>query len=257
MQTLKQTAIDLLLLVAVAAFLSPFIRRAASDTPVASLPGTCTVGDHVYNLADGKNYWCTAVNTWTAHGVSGSSGGVPSGAIIFVDSGSCPAGYTEESALSGQMLRGTVAANADVGTTGGSNSITPAGSVGAPTFTGSTGTVPAETISWPASVPAFTGTAGTTGTATFTATGTKMTTSGSGTASVTNIGGTTITTASQNVGSHSHSFTPAGTIAWPASVPANSTASFTPAGTVSAPAFTGTAFDPHPAFTKVIFCKAP
>lgn len=34
------------------------------------------------------------------------------------------------------------------------------------------------------------------------------------------------------------------------------THTLTPTGTVSAPTFTGAAFDPHPAFTKVIFCEA-
>ncbi len=59
--------------------------------------------------------------------------GVPSGSILHITSGTCPAGYTEVAALNGFMLRGTLAANADVGTTSGSDSITPAGTVAWPT----------------------------------------------------------------------------------------------------------------------------
>lgn len=54
----------------------------------------------------------------------GGGGSVPIGAIVFVISGSCPAGYAEVAALNGRMPVGTLAANANVGTTGGSDSIT-------------------------------------------------------------------------------------------------------------------------------------
>src|SRR5262249_48610994 len=74
-------------------------------------------------------------STWTA--LSTSSGtGVPSGLIAFLASGTCPTGWTEVSGLSGRIIRGTVAANGNVGTTGGSDTYTPQGSVAAPTFTG-------------------------------------------------------------------------------------------------------------------------
>jgi hypothetical protein len=44
----------------------------------------------------------------------------PSGAIVFVDSGACPAGYTEVAGLDGKYLLGTVNANGNVGGSGGS-----------------------------------------------------------------------------------------------------------------------------------------
>src|SRR5438094_673435 len=108
---------------------------------------------------------------------------IPSGAIVFFDSGSCPSGFTEVSGLNGKYILGTVSANSNVGTTGGSNSYTPAGSVAAPTFTGSAGTVPAQTFTGdsnttsatsagtPAgsvSAPTFTGSSGTVPAETFT-----------------------------------------------------------------------------------------
>jgi hypothetical protein len=76
---------------------------------------------------------------------------------------------------------------------------------------------------------------------------TKFTTSGSGTAAFTSVTG-------------GHAFTgTAGTIpaeTFTGSALGTHTHTVTPTGTNSAPAFTGTAFDPHPAFVKVIFCKA-
>lgn len=65
-----------------------------------------------------------------------SSGSLPSGMIAFVDAGSCPAGFTEDSTFDGAYILGTVAANSDAGATGGSSSYTPAGTVSQPTFTG-------------------------------------------------------------------------------------------------------------------------
>lgn len=136
------------------------------DTPSGvphglSLPSACSIGG-VYFKDDespGANlYGCTAPNTWTALG-GGSSGGVPAGAVVFVDSGTCPGGFAEVAGLAGRMILATIAAAGDVGTTGGSDSVTPSGSVSAPTFAGSAGTVPAQTIAWPASVPTHSGTA--------------------------------------------------------------------------------------------------
>jgi hypothetical protein len=63
----------------------------------------------------------------------GEPGGasLPSGAIILVASGSCPAGFTEEASLSGKFLLGTTAAAGNVGGTGGSDNVTPAGTISA------------------------------------------------------------------------------------------------------------------------------
>ena len=92
---------------------------------------------------------------------------LPHGSIIMM-LGPCPAGFAESSALVGKFTLGTSTANGDVGTTGGSNSYTPAGTNGTAAFTpaGSNGTVsftPAGSntsgaysegaISWPAGVP--------------------------------------------------------------------------------------------------------
>lgn len=108
------------------------------------------------------------------HPSGSSSSGVPSGSILMVNSGSCPASYTEDDSFSGAYLLGTKTANADVGATGGSSSYTPAGSNGtvaftptgtnsAPSFTGSPGTVPAETFTGSSTtVPAETFTGSTT-----------------------------------------------------------------------------------------------
>jgi hypothetical protein len=138
------------------------------------LPVGCTAGD-IYFLTGSTTLdirVCNASNQWTGSGsavvVSGSSG-VPTGAIVFVASGACPSGYSEVSALSGRMLRGTVTANGNVGGTGGSDTITPAGTNSAPALTmnsytpagtNATGTVtPLGTIAWPAGVPTHSGTA--------------------------------------------------------------------------------------------------
>lgn len=123
----------------------------------------------------------TAGQVFTADGLGGAafqnpaSSSIPSGSIILITAGTCPAGFAEATELNGFTVIGTVAANGDIGTTGGSNTITPTGMVDAPTFTGnalgththgigsyvataptftgSSGTIPAETISYPVNVP--------------------------------------------------------------------------------------------------------
>lgn len=71
----------------------------------------------------------------------GGGTALPTGSIIIILSGSCPSGYTEATELNGVMLLGTLAANADVGTTGGADTITPTGSNSAPGFTGTAATL--------------------------------------------------------------------------------------------------------------------
>jgi hypothetical protein len=51
------------------------------------------------------------------------AGGLPSGIIVFSLS-ACPNGFTEVAGLGGKFVLGTVAASGDVGTTGGSDTIT-------------------------------------------------------------------------------------------------------------------------------------
>lgn len=58
-------------------------------------------------------------------GPAGADGlGVPVGGIIIILSGTCPAGFAEETLLNGKFALGTVAANADIGTTGGQDTVT-------------------------------------------------------------------------------------------------------------------------------------
>lgn len=83
-------------------------------------------------------FWACAANglSWTSVQPQFS---FPSGFITLVTSGTCPSTWTEISALNGKMLRGTLAANGNVGTTAGSDNITPtinSLSAAAQTFTG-------------------------------------------------------------------------------------------------------------------------
>lgn len=206
---------------------------------------------------------------------------MPSGAIMLIDSGSCPSGWSEETGLNGKYLLGTIAANADVGGTGGSSSYTPSGSVSQPNFTGTAnqttsavsagtpagtnGTVsftpagtnatasftPSGSVAWPASVPTFTGSAmathshgaGTLADATSASTVKLFTSSSSGVSAATLSGSTAAVSAG----------TPAGTVAWPASVPTFAGSGGTvpaetftgSAGTVPAETFTGSALGTH------------
>src|SRR5258708_1968282 len=63
---------------------------------------------------------------------------IPTGAIILIDGtvlSSCPVGFTEIAALASKSLRGTVAANGDVGGGTGSDTATPVGTNSAPALT--------------------------------------------------------------------------------------------------------------------------
>lgn len=172
----------------------------------------------------------------------------------------------------GEFLVGQKTGDPDfgtAGTTGGSKTATPSGTVSQPTFTGSalgththdqgtyaigatSGGTPSGTIAWPVGVPTFTGSAGATGQANAGATSRGATAS-------------TIT-----IGTHTHSFTPAGTVAWPAGVPTltgdalaththtitgatGATSAGTPAGTISQPTFTGASGSILPPYL-VVYC---
>ncbi len=232
-----------------------------------TLPSYCSLGEPFFLTADSKLYFCTSKEaaTWTV--IGGSGGALPTGAVIAITSGTCPAGTTEAADLSGKFLLGTVAANSDVGTAGGADAITPQGTVSQPTLTMNSYT-PAGTNSWPAGVPTFTGIAATTVVNHLhtLATGTGSTGNFSqviGTVD-TSSGGTGATPTQTALGTLSGnptvggaaSYTPKGTVAWPAGVPSLTGTAATLTGTVSQPTFTGTQFDNRPAFTKVIFCRA-
>ena len=215
--------------------------------------GACPPGEIDLDTPDQALYACPDAGTWPATPtLQGNT--IQPGQIILLTSGTCAAGWTEVSALNGVFLQGTIAANGDVGTSGGHATITPTGTVSTPTFTGSAGTVPAET---------FTGSALGTHTHTVTPTGTNAATATTGNCAATQAKGTSTSSAcsstapnltvpaetftgTQDTSSAVSAGTPAGT---------NGTVSFTPAGTVSQPSFTGNAIDPRPAFLKVIFCS--
>jgi hypothetical protein len=223
-----------------------------------ALPSTCIVGATFTITTTATFYICASVDTWTE--VGAGSGGVPTGAIIFVASGSCPATYTEVAGLNGRMVRGTLAANGNVGTTGGADSVTPtftgnsvasnAVSAGTPAGTNGTGTVtPLGTVA----APVFTGSALGTHTHTTTATGTNSVPTFTGSALATHahelpfqIASTTIfrqiaagtfgtgtSRAATSTQTHTANTTSAA-VALSQAVTAG-----TPAGTVTAPTFTG------------------
>ncbi len=107
------------------------------------------------------------VMTWSASAAKWEptaptvAGGIPAGLIMMVVSGACPATYTEVAAMSGRVVRGTIGVNVDVGGTGGSDTLTPAGTNNAPAFTGSSASTSSDTAGTPAgtvAAPAFTGT---------------------------------------------------------------------------------------------------
>lgn len=187
-----------------------------------------------------------------------SPGSFPSGLTIPMIASACPTGWTENSALAGNYLIATTVANGDSGTTGGSNSYTPAGANSAPVFLGDAGSVPAATISWPVGVPVFSGSVGTIPAETFTGSTTtvpaetftgqsttvpalgagtladstsgsthKLFTSSSSGVSAATLTGSTATGTLVPLGSNSStSITPLGS---------NSTVGFTPTGTVAWP----------------------
>jgi hypothetical protein len=221
---------------------------------------------------------------WTAVGGGTSSGGdpVPTGAILIMATGVCPAAYVEETSLDGRMPIGTLVANGDLGATGGSNTLTPAGTNSAPALTmnsytpggtNSGGAVSAHTGTNVTSL--FTGSAlgthahelpfqiaSTTTTrqlasATF-GTGTSRAATGVSAAGVANT-----TSAAVALSQAVSAGTPAGTVANTITQPSAHTftqptfagIAATLTGTVAAPVFTGASAENRSAFAKVLFCR--
>ena len=206
----------------------------------------------------------------TSINLGGSS--IPSGSILMISSGACPAGFIENTALNGSMPFGTLAANGDVGTTGGSNTITPtvasltaaaqtfsgsaattsAVSAGTPAGTNGTvaftpaGTNNAPAISWPAGVPTFAGNAGTVPAQTFSGTPFSSVINHTHTVTVTyNVqGGTTAATTGTHVmtstatGGSARAPTAGDVVSATTANPSGGVTSITPAGTNSTAAFT-------------------
>jgi hypothetical protein len=272
------------------------LAHGQSGNPVAAgllvaAPASCLPNRDMYIATDEaeghKLKLCNATgNGWDDVGSGGSSGSVPAGSIVFISSGTCSAGWAEASELSGKTVIGTVAANGDVGTTGGADSVTPAVNsltAAAQTFTGSsaitsavTGGTPVGTVAWPVSVPTFAGSA--LGThahelpwqipSTTTIRQIAVATFGTGTsraATAVSAAGTANTTSAAVALSQAVSAgTPAGTVAWPASVPTftgnalgTHTHTLAATGTNSTSAVTGTlnSVDNRSAFVKLIACK--
>lgn len=189
----------------------------------------------------------------------------PSGAMIMILSGTCPSSFTEVTALNGQFLEGTIAANGDVGGTGGNSTITPAGTVSTPTFSGASDTTSAVSAGTPAG---SNGTTTTGATSAGTPAGTNAGTTTTGACGATVDEGTTSTakacTSTPNLPIPAETFTGSALATHTHTVPAETftgsalgthTHTVTPTGTVSQPTFTGNSVDPRPPFTKVIFCS--
>jgi len=181
----------------------------AQQNPIGTNMPSCTIGQYwgpapVSGIVNGY-YVCDNGNLYP---LSQPPSSVPSGMLAFISSGTCPTGWTENDNLATYNILVTTSANGDVGTAGGSNSYTPAGTASinsltaaAQTFTGSSTTVPAETInSLTAAAQTFTGTLNQTTSAT-----------SAGTPTGTNTGG---------------AYTE-GTISWPVGVPTNAGGAFT------------------------------
>lgn len=203
-----------------------------------SLPQSCSIGSQYVVTTGPSLHICSATNTWSE--VGGSSGGIPAGSILMVDSGSCPTGFGEVAGLASRFPMGTVAANGDVGGTGGANTFTPAGTVAAPIFTGTPfSSVINHTHSVSVNDPGHTHTQ-----ASQTATTGGASSWEHGAIDTSSTAAETLPTGSNTTGITATTANPAGGVA-----------SITPAGTNSAPAFTGTQADQRPAWLKVIFCK--
>lgn len=229
-------------------------------TTESEAPSGAVLGDSVFAADTGVTKTWTGI-AWAP--ASAPSTSIPSGLVTMILSGTCPTGWTEATALSGKMFLGTTSAAGDVGGTGGSSSITPAGTVSA-SFTGTAWSAPA--IAWPVGVPthsgttaSFSGTAWTPpaislGTLAVTAHTVVSTKQGSSTGNVVTTA-THALTGAPTIGAYtpagSVTITSQGTNAWPVAVP--TIGAYTPAGSVSG-SFVGTAFNPTPPFVKVIFC---
>ena len=246
---MRRFVLGIVLFAGIAAFAQ---SQAAIIGFVGTPTGSCASGQMAANAATGDLYWCNST-AWTRY--------VPAGIISMQISGSCQAGWTQVMALNGQFLQGTLAANGDVGTTGGNATITPAGTNSTAAFTpAGTNSTAAFTPAGTVAAPTFSGTQGTTSaTSAGTPAGTVAAIAATSTTAVVVTTGSGNNVAAQThthaapaftgsaLATHTHTLTPAGT---------NSAPGFTgTAGTVPAETFTGTAVDPRPQFTKVIFCS--
>jgi hypothetical protein len=209
------------------------VSQPLTCTVTGAVQLSCTDLSHTFTATQGDQLDIQVSTTGSLAGVErivlvtqfGDINGVPSGAIILSLT-ACPSAYSEVTALNGVTLIGTLFANGDVGTTGGSNTITPAGTVAAPVFTGAA--LPGHAHELPfildTAAPRFHQI--------------SPVTFGTGTARP----------------STSQSAQNAHVVTAPVAL-SQSVSAGTPAGSVSAPAFSGVPFDNRSAFVKVIFCS--
>lgn len=197
--------------------LSLFITATASQQTVTTDIPRCANGQSpIFNTATGKYDCITPVAPTFA---------VPVGAVLMFDTGTCPSGYTEVTALNGRVPIGTLAANANAGTTGGADTVTPAGTISQPVFTGNALTGHAHELP----MQLVSGTSRRYLASTVFGTGTSRAAQGTAT-------GTANTTSAA--------------VALSQSVSAG-----TPSGSVSQPTFTGAQLDNRSAFIRCIFCR--
>lgn len=215
-----------LLLLSLGFISTPSYAQSSVVTSGPTLPSQCLVNTVYITTTVPTMSVCSAPNTWTTVPF-----GVPVGQISTISTGTCPTGWTEVSALNGKMLRGTVTASGNVGTSAGADAITPSGTVSTPTFTGNSVTSSAVSAGTPAGTNAATATSGNCATANL-AIGTGAATACKATA--------------PNLPVPAETFT--------GSALATHTHATTATGTVSTPTFAGAAFDNRPAYVNVIFC---
>lgn len=210
--------------------------------------------------------------------VEAQASSLNAGDIVIRVSGNCGTGFTEVSSLDGKVIRGTVAANVNQGGTGGSDTVTPEGSVSAPTFTGDalsghahgTGTYAASAHSGTAvadhashthtytDVPNHVHVQNINSGATGGSNGYTKDTSTNGSeasavSTATNTGGVAEGTTAGPGAALTHSVTQPSDHTLSGS--SQLVSGGTPSGTNSAPTFTGTQHSTLPAFVRVVFCE--
>src|SRR3989442_15189692 len=100
-----------------------------SGAVVCTPLGSVTTALSLCKPQAGETNWATAINnnfdildslfTAGTQTLKGIYGGVPQGAILLIDSGTCPSGFTEVTALRGRYPRGMLATGETIGTTVG------------------------------------------------------------------------------------------------------------------------------------------
>jgi hypothetical protein len=193
------------------------------------LPSACQVGAIYYKTGTNAGlYACNAADTWTAVGGAQQPGGGEPAGIVVLSLSTCATGYSEVASVSGKTVIGTVAASGDVTTTGGFDSITPAGN--------NTGAAVADHASHTHTYNQVIAHTHTIPVGATDDTAAPFDRADAGT----NASGANATTASGSTG------VATGTTAGPSATLTHS---------VTQPTFTGTAFDNRSAFVRVIFCQ--